>query len=60
MSDNFVLFKVDNKSTRKRCEICPQVNNKNTRNVIDAVDFADTVDFKQVNVSWVSGIILKD
>ena len=28
---NIYLFKVNNRNTRKRCEICSKVNNKNTR-----------------------------
>ena len=43
---NIFLFKVNNRNTRKRCEICSKlIKTPERRHSI--------VDFEQVNVSWV-------
>ena len=41
------MFRVNNRSTRKRCEICAKLTIKT------AFPSVSIVDFEQVNVSWV-------
>ena len=51
------LFKVNNRNTRERCEICSKswVNNENTRTMsITLFSTVSIVLFEQVNVSWVN------
>ena len=62
---NIHLFKVDNRNTRKRCEICEKLTIKTIerRQSFFIVNFehyftffpsVSIVDFEQVHVSWVS------
>ena len=54
---NIYLFKVNNRNTRKRCEICSKLTIKHQNDELwthftpfSSVSF---VDFEQVNISWV-------
>ena len=66
---NLYLFKVKNKNTRKRCEICLKLTIKHQNDVIDVnlafllltlnifptFSSVSIVDFEQVNVNWDRG-----
>ena len=55
---NIHFFKVNNRRTRKRCEICSKLTLKHQNDVSDVVQLflllimLTIVDFDQVNVSW--------
>ena len=55
---NIHFFKVNNRSTRKRCEICSKLTLKHQNDISDVVllflllIMLTIVDFDQVNVSW--------
>ena len=66
---NIFLFKVNNRNTRKRCEICSKLTIKTperrdvtgvvlvflllTLNIFHTFSSVSIVDFKKVNISWV-------
>ena len=60
---NIYLFKVNNRNTRKRCEMCSKLKTKTLEDVNDVVlvfqlltlniSSVPIVNFEQVNVSWV-------
>ena len=62
--DNICLFKVDNRNTRKTCEICSKLTIKTPGRrqlwkYFTPFSSVSTVDFEQVNVSWVISIFFK-
>ena len=48
---NIYLFKLDNRNTRKRCEICSMLTIK-TPEQCHVVNIISLVDFDQINISW--------
>ena len=69
---NIYLFQVNNKSTRKRCEICSKLTIKtperrqrrrsgvfivNSEHISHLFSSVSVIDFEQVNVSWVVFVI---
>ena len=53
--DNIYLFKVNNRDTRKRCGICSKLTIKTCFPPFSSIS---VVEFEQVNVSWVTTIIM--
>ena len=53
--DNIYLFKVNNRDTRKRCGICSELTIKTYFTPFASIS---VVEFEQVNVSWVTTIIM--
>ena len=47
------MFKVNNRNTRKRCEICSKLTVKTPEQRYWHLFSVSIVDFKQVNLSWV-------
>ena len=61
---NIYLFKVNNRSSRKRCDICSKLTDVVlvfsllTLNLLDTFFYCSIFDFEQVNVSWVMCFVL--
>ena len=63
---NIYLFKINNRNTRKRCEICSKLTIKSperrhwlTLNIFHTFFCVSVVNFEQVNVSWHRNVILR-
>ena len=56
---NIYLFKINNRNTRKRCEICSKLTIKpkrrQTLNIFHTFSSVSIDDFEKANVSWVIG-----
>ena len=50
---NIYLFKVNNRNTTKRCEICSKLIKISERRQLTSFLSVSTVDLEQLNVNWV-------